>query len=213
MCYNTKQSKKETVEDDFKRLGIDLKKQGLVSGMFNGFDFPATSVLASDDLETIQELDWGLVPAWAKDIEIRKHTLNAKIETLTKKPSFRDNVSNRCLVFATSFFEWQWQDAKGKKKVKYEMSLPENQLFAFAGIWSEWKGSSDQSKKSYSIITAPANLQMAEIHNSKKRMPVVLTADKAKEWLTGYNHEHFDDVTPELITTQEKNNLPQLSLF
>jgi putative SOS response-associated peptidase YedK len=59
---------------------------------------------------------WGLIPNWAKDDSIRKNTLNAKIETIHEKPSFRDVIQHRCLVLIDGFYEWKWLDEKGKHK-------------------------------------------------------------------------------------------------
>jgi putative SOS response-associated peptidase YedK len=75
-----------------------------------------------------------LIPAWAKDKTIQQYTLNAKIETLNEKPSFKNNIKNRCLVIADGYYEWQWLDPKGKNKQKYLITLTSEEPFAFAGI-------------------------------------------------------------------------------
>lgn len=74
-------------------------------------------------LQIITHYIWGLIPAWAKDEEIQKYTLNAKIETVNEKPSFKNSVNKRCLVITNGYFEWQWLDPKGKNKQKYEIGL------------------------------------------------------------------------------------------
>jgi putative SOS response-associated peptidase YedK len=81
---------------------------------------------------------WGLIPAWAKDNSIRKNTLNAKIETISEKPSYRNSANNSCLILTDGFYEWQWLDDKGKNKQKYLFTLPNNETFEFAGLWNEW---------------------------------------------------------------------------
>ena len=137
----------------------------------------------------------GLIPFWAKDDSIKQYTLNAKIETLNEKPAFKNSVKNRCLVIADGFYEWKWLDEKGRKKQKYLITLPDSDLFAFAGIWSEWQNkSTGEIINSYSIITTEANELMAEIHNSKKRMPVILTKKNEKDWLGG---EEINDFNPD----------------
>src|SRR5690606_19415339 len=84
----------------------------------NAFDFQKNPVITDENRGEIELFHWGLIPFWAKDESIKKMTLNARIETLPQKPAFRDSVSNRCLVLANAFFEWQWLDAKGKSKQK-----------------------------------------------------------------------------------------------
>ncbi len=132
----------------------NLKKKEYI----NGFSFPKTPVIANNKLDTIQHFQWGLVPFWAKDDSIKKYTLNARIETLKEKPSYKNSVNKRCLIVANGFYEWQWLDAKGKKKQKYLISLADNKLFAFAGIWSEWLNKkTSEIISSYSIVTTKAN--------------------------------------------------------
>ncbi|HCQ29773.1 MAG TPA: SOS response-associated peptidase [Flavobacteriales bacterium] len=183
MCFHTglHRSKKE-IEETFQAKfepGIDFEPQDYI-----GFSFPQTPVILHMQPTVITLCQWGLIPNWAKDMEIRKFTLNAKIETITEKPSFKNSVNNRCLVIVDGFYEWKWLDEKGKQKQKYLITLKDEPLFALAGIWSEWTDkSTGEVIKSYAIVTTQANDLMAEIHNKKKRMPVVLNHNSQKEWL------------------------------
>jgi putative SOS response-associated peptidase YedK len=153
---------------------------------YNGFIYPKVPVIASDRIGTIQFFEWGLIPSWAKNDEIRKNTLNARIETITEKPSFRNVVHNRCLVIADSFFEWQWLDEKGKQKQKYQILLRDHSLFAFAGLYNQWADStSGEVKNTFTILTTEADELMSKIHNSKKRMPVILNPSEEAVWLQG----------------------------
>lgn len=150
----------------------------------NGFAFPETAVISNQQPDVIDHFQWGLIPHWARDESVRKFTLNARIETLTEKPSFRDAVNQRCMILADGFYEWKWLDAKGKKKQRYLITLPDDELFAFAGIWSEWTNpQSGQKVKGYSIVTTEAQGMMREIHNSKLRMPVILSPGNERHWL------------------------------
>lgn len=119
-------------------------------------------------------------------------TLNAKIETATEKPAFRNSVKNRCLIIANGYYEWQWQDPKGKQKQKYLITPEEQGLFAFAGIYSSWTHpESSEMLNTYSILTTEANELMAKIHNNKKRMPVVLKKEDQNRWLSRTSLEDF----------------------
>lgn len=194
MCFHFNFN--QSAEKVSKRFNASIKEANLFDSafQFNGFTFPKTPVLLDETPQLIQAANWGLIPFWAKDKEIRKYTLNAKIETLTEKPSFRNSVNKRCLVIANSFYEWQWLDPKGKNKQKYEISKADEELFAFGGIWSEWTDKeSGEIIKSYSIVTTVANELMAKIHNTKKRMPLILNPKEEASWLKGEKLELFKE--------------------
>ncbi len=160
--------------------------------ILNGFEFPKTPVIIDEKPQIITHYNWGLIPSWAKDEEIQKYTLNAKIETVTEKPSFKNSVNKRCLVIADGYFEWQWLDPKGKIKQKYEIGLPNKELFTFAGLYSQWVDkTTGEIKNTYTILTTEANPLMAEIHNNKKRMPVVLKREDETKWLEHQSIQNF----------------------
>ena len=184
MCFHSKQSKSAVeVENRFKAEIVKLEEFKPQDNI-NGFDFQKTPVIIDNQPNMIVQYNWGLIPSWAKDSEIKKYTLNAKIETLNEKPSFKNSINKRCLVIANGFYEWQWLDSKGKSKVKYEIGIPDEELFAFAGLYSEWIDvATGEIKNTYTIITTEANTLMSEIHNTKKRMPVILKPQDEQRWL------------------------------
>ena len=185
MCFHSKQSKDaQTIE---KRFNAKVEADAVISSdRYNGFTYPKSPVITNLNPQSIQLFNWGLIPNWAKDISIREYTLNARIETITEKPSFKNNVKNRCLIIADGFFEWQWLDAKGKQKQQYLITLQNDEPFAFAGIFSSWTDkATGEIISSYSMVTTEANPLMAEIHNTKKRMPVILTPSTENLWLAG----------------------------
>ena len=138
MCFHSKQTKLALeVENRFKAT-IE-KKEILKPAMdINGFDFGINPVITDENPNLIKHFNWGLIPSWSKDEDIKKRTLNARIETIEEKPSFKNSINKRCLVIANGFYEWQWQDSKGKNKIKYEIGIGNEDLFAFAGIYSQW---------------------------------------------------------------------------
>ena len=127
-------------------------------------------------------LRWGLIPSWTRSIEdanvIRYKTFNARAESIDKKPSFSSSVrSKRCIIPVKGFFEWQHA---GKSKIPWYIYHHENDILSIAGIFDEWTETGTGEKYStFSIVTTDANDMMAEIHNSARRMPVIL--DKASE--------------------------------
>lgn len=191
MCFFSKISKtSQEIENRFNAKFEHIDE--FTPCIYNGFQYPLTPVITNTDIEKIQLFQWGLIPVWAKDDHIKKYTLNARIETILEKPAFRNN--KRCLVISTGFFEWQWLDEKGKQKQKYLVTLPNEELFTFAGLWSEWTNRHNGKKiYTYTIITTKANELMSKIHNSKKRMPVILAAESEKDWLNGNEFKMQND--------------------
>jgi len=212
MCFHSKQTKLALeVENRFKAK-IDNISNFKPQENINGFEFPLTPIITDEAPEIITHYNWGIIPSWSQNDEIKKLTLNAKIETLDEKPSFKNSVNKRCLVIANGFYEWQWLDAKGKVKNKYEIGIGNEDLFAFAGIYSQWKDTTTGIiRNTYSIITTEANPLMAEIHNTKKRMPVILKPEDEKKWL---EHQPYQDFAFPYTVNLVANNLnSQTSLF
>ncbi len=161
----------------------------LQADYINGFEFPKVPVILNTSPEIIStHHHWGLVPSWSKDLDFRKNTLNARIETLEEKPSFKNVTTNRCLVIASSFFEWHWNDEKGKSKDKYQIFSAEDELFAIAGIYDTWHNPQNgMNYHSFALVTTAANKQMEYIHNHKKRMPILLKKGDEAAWLDTTN--------------------------
>lgn len=185
-----------TIEVHLSRKAIEKRFSVDTSALYD-FDFnyfyrafsnPLIPVIAGDSSDSAQLMQWGLIPNWAKDLqkarEIRKGTYNARAETLHEKPSFRESLlKGRCLVLAHGFFEWQ--HVKGAK-IPWYIRLKSEAPFAFAGLYDSWRNpDSGEVSHSCSIVTTQANPLMEQIHNTKKRMPVILTQEHEKEWISG----------------------------
>jgi putative SOS response-associated peptidase YedK len=172
-------------------MGIIKEKQlELFADHFlvNGFEHPAMPVITDEMPTEISFFRWGFVPstvrseADAATILKRYNTLNAHSDRIFDSKLYGEAVRNkRCLVLCSGFFEWR--KVKGKK-VPYYISLKDDSLFAFAGIWSRWTDEQGEEYGTYSIITVDANELLAEIHNTKKRMPLMLSPDNAKKWIS-----------------------------
>jgi putative SOS response-associated peptidase YedK len=184
MCFHSKLSKEAVELETRFKAKMDSPELFISSTSINGFSFPLNPVITIEKPNTIQLFNWGLIPNWAKDKEIRKNTLNARIETINEKVSFKNSVENRCLILADGFYEWQWLDDLGKKKQKHLIHLPNDQAFAFAGIYSKWiDKQTGELLYTYSIVTTEAKGLMLNIHNSKKRMPIILNPENEQDWL------------------------------
>lgn len=212
MCFHSKQSKSaQEVENRFNAT-IDNPLKFKQQNHINGFDYPETPIIVDSRPNIITHYHWGLIPSWAKDEEIKKYTLNAKIETVDEKTSFRNSINKRCLVISNGFYEWKWLDSKGKIKNKYEIGLPNEELFSFAGLYSEWVDTTTgEIKHTYTILTTEANPLMAEIHNTKKRMPIVLKREDENKWLEHYPINEFS--FPYSVDLVAKNLDTPITLF
>lgn len=188
MCFYMQQKDAiAKVEKRFKAI-VQHPESFLQADVINAFEHKCSPIiLNTNPMEIVTNFQWGLIPNWAKEASIQQQTINARIETVTKKPSFSTIIHQRCLVIATAFYEWRWLDDKGKLKQKY-IIYSENELFAMAGLYSFWQNPSDgKPKNSFTILTTEANEKMAYVHNHKKRMPIVLKKEDESAWLDTKN--------------------------
>ena len=144
---------------------------------------------AENDARELVMLRWGLVPFWAKDPSIGNRMINARAETVAEKPAFRAAYRHRrCVVLADGFYEWQ---RDGNVKTPHFISLASGEPFGLAALWESWTDKeTGESLQTTTLITTEANEFMQPLHH---RMPVVLEANGAGEWLAGSN-ELLDDV-------------------
>lgn len=169
-------------------------------------------IVGKEDFE-VTEMEWGFLPPYLKNREsVTKFrhgykdaagkfhtpitTLNAVgEELLLPGKMYRDAALNRrCLVLSSGFYEWRHVHPLGKTgkplktpaKYPYHIFLPGQEFFFMAGIWQAWTDKdTGETVDTFAIVTTAANPLMQQVHNSKKRMPVILTEDLAWEWLFG----------------------------
>jgi putative SOS response-associated peptidase YedK len=125
-------------------------------------------------------LRWGLVPYWSKDSKVGYSTINAKAETITSAPAFREAIRHRrCLVPADAFYEWQRLDAKAKQP--FAIALTSGEPYAFAGVWESWRDPQTREPlETFTVITTEANEVLKPLHD---RMPVILEPRDYERWL------------------------------
>jgi len=116
---------------------------------------------------TLSLLRWGLIPSWAKAPSVGAGMINARSETAAVKPAFREALATRrCLSPADGFYEWQ---RNSKFKQPYCFEVADGNLFAFAGLWDQWKNASGNVVETCSILTTTPNALTSAVHD---RMPV-----------------------------------------
>lgn len=171
---------------------------------YNAAPGQSLPVITDERADTLETMEWGLVPPWA---ESRKDGhINARAETLAETPSFRDAFAQsgselragRCLVPADGFYEWV--ETNGTKQ-PYRVTLADGEPFAMAGLWTQWKPSTAQTGldafsggtgtetdsdhgvvESFAVVTTEPNDVVADLHH---RMAVVLPREEERRWLTG----------------------------
>jgi putative SOS response-associated peptidase YedK len=134
------------------------------------------------------QMRWGLVPYWAKGAKIGYSTINAKAETLTTSPAFREAIKRRrCLIPADGFFEWQPIDKKTKQP--FAFGLKDGSLFALAGLFDVWRDkTTGQALLSYTVITTDPNELLEPFHN---RMPVIVRPADYERWIAPAEPSHL----------------------
>jgi len=139
---------------------------------------PVLAVINDGKENRIGYLRWGLIPSWAKDAKMGSKLINARAETLTEKPSFRDAVRHRrCLIVADGFYEWAHTE-HGKQPMRIQRK--DGGLFAMAGLWERWRSPDGRWVYTCAIVTTEANERLRAIH---PRMPVILAEEDEATWL------------------------------
>ena len=186
MCFSVNVNLvKEELENRFGATLIDPDKYR-PSYYYHAFSLPEIPAVCSGMTDRIRLLKWGLIPSWVKTIDdanaIRYKTFNARSESIDKKPSFSYSFrSKRCLIPVKGFFEWQHV---GNEKIPWYIYHYENEVLTIAGLYDEWiADNTGELISTFSIITTDANDLLAEIHNSARRMPVILDKSDETRWI------------------------------
>lgn len=136
-------------------------------------------IITQSDKEHFQPMRWGFIPPWAKDEKVGFKMINARVETILEKNTFKKAVENkRCLVPADGFYEWR---RDGKNKQPFRIQKKDASIFCYAGLWSKWISPSGDEINSFTVITQQPNKLMEGIHD---RMPVILTKEQEPLWLS-----------------------------
>lgn len=157
-----------------------------------GYEQPEGIIITNENTDRASIGKWGLVPDFVFEDPAafvkRYFTVNAKIETAGTLKTYKKFTNNRCLIPAEAFTEWRWDEPGNSKckKQEYLIKPKGREIFSFAGLYNVWNG-----KAYYTILTTDANDLMADIHNNKLRMPVVLQQEDELPWLMGTQLEKF----------------------
>jgi len=135
------------------------------------------------EIRNINTASWGLIPSWANDASRAANAINARVESISEKPTFKSALkSRRCLIPVTGYYEWATELGKYKPKQPFYISNKNNSSLAIAGLYENWiNPGSKQGVQSAAIITRQAVGILAPIHH---RMPVILPKDLWSTWLS-----------------------------
>lgn len=160
----------------------------------SGYAHPNIPIYTSENPYHPKLQTWGLIPFWVKDeasaISIKNKTLNARIESIFEKPSFRESAKNkRCLIFVDGFYEHH--HFKGKA-YPYFIHNENDASICIAGIWDEWINKENgEIYRGFSLVTTSGKGIMKQIHNNPKlpeaRMPLILNTNEEEDWLYNTN--------------------------
>tara|TARA_R110002072_G_scaffold36848_2_gene108179 strand:- start:2258 stop:2863 length:606 start_codon:yes stop_codon:yes gene_type:complete len=170
----------------------DISETGSVLNSLFGFqtefEFVATAhlsptqmapvvALGSDGTMKAVPMRWGLEPGWMRTLPSRP-IFNARSETVSEKPMFRDAFAKRrALAPASAFYEWQGEPGS---KTRYRFTRTDGEPMVFAGLWEKRKLDTGDLKLTYTILTCTPSADVAEYHD---RMPVILSPEHWPVWL------------------------------
>ncbi|MCF8053364.1 MAG: SOS response-associated peptidase [Desulfobacterales bacterium] len=171
------------IDEIQKHFGVDQLRAEQVQPSYNVAPTQQIAVVRRDGDERVMEtMHWGLVPFWAKDPSIGSRMINARIETVAGKPSFKAAFKKRrCLIVNDGFFEWT--GSKGNRQPLFIKPEGEAGPFAFAGLWEVWRAKEAPEAApllSCTILTMDASESIRQIHH---RMPVMLKPDSYALWI------------------------------
>lgn len=147
-------------------------------------------ILKQDNHNIFELMEWGLVPHWVRERKTGFSMINARMETLLEKLTFKYPFrTQRCIIPANGFYEWKQTDTG---KIPHFIHLPNHEMMGFAGLYDTWEDkTTGNSTKTYTIITTASSGIMESIHN---RTPVILKQELENDWLTNINENDLYNI-------------------
>jgi len=182
MCGRMNISDHEGIQWLLQHLGLTLPADRF-SEKYNVAPTSAVwGLYVSRQALTLEPMQWGFVPPWAKEGQFPRPLFNARSETIWEKPSFKNLIRRyRAVVPINGFYEWK---RKGKEKTACHITLKDCPAMAVGAIVQVHSDGYQQC----CLITTDCNAEMQSVHN---RQPVVIKPDAIEPWLT--------DDSPDLI--------------
>jgi putative SOS response-associated peptidase YedK len=139
----------------------------------------ALVVVQREERRGLTAYRWGLIPHWATEARSGSKMFNARAETLTTSPVFRESFKRkRCLVPVDGFYEWK---REGSLRQPYRITRADGRPLALAGLWTGWRDPATETvRRTFTIVTSAPNRAMADVHD---RMPVIVPEEAWARWL------------------------------
>ena len=184
MCTNfTPTHRTEWVKE---KLGVDLPV-GYPEESYPGFAAPIVVKSHQTGRVACGLARFGLIPAWAKDDKISRHTYNARSETAAEKPSYRTPWKHRQfgLVLVDNFYEPSYESGKA---VRWKITLASGDPFGIACLWDRWTDpATGELVVSFSMLTVNADghsvMKLFHKPDDEKRTPVIIAPEQHSAWL------------------------------
>lgn len=184
-------------------LGVELPEAPFRDEIFPGYDAPIVYLLDGSMLKC-DLARFGLVPHWARDLKIGRHTYNARCETVADKPSFRDAWHRRqfCLVLADVIFEPNYESGRA---VRWGIRRQDHTPMAIAGLWDAWSDpTTGERVLSFTMITTNADdhALMRRFHRPDDEKRTVVILNEPIGWLCDDLLDPMALLTPPTITLE-----------
>ncbi|KXO86990.1 hypothetical protein AYK86_11310 [Acinetobacter venetianus] len=180
MCANYKPL---TIEQS-KQLELPLIPFEYAEEVYPSYKTPL--LFKSDHGLEWREVLFGLVPKWSEDINISKHTYNARHETIFQKPSFQD-AAYKCkfgVIPVSEFYESKYIENKPQR---WGVRRKDGKAFYIAALY-EIRKLNNQIIRSAAMLTMDAidHPMMKDFHEpgDVKRSVVVIPDTRLDDWLS-----------------------------
>ena len=166
---------KNTIEDIIGFFGSEIKfdESHLLKPSYNICPTQLALILrGKSNVIGIDSMNWGLIPSWSKNKKYASNLINARLETINDKPSYKGLVKNyRCIVIASGYYEWV-KTENGKEPMYIYSNQP---VLPLAGLWTSWG-----NMNSFTIITQSSFGNLKKLHH---RMPLILDTSSIFSYL------------------------------
>jgi len=167
---------------------------------YNAAPSQVLPVISNSDSKSLSFFHWGIIPNWSKNKSISTKLINAPVEDIADKASYRFALkSRRCIVPADGYYEWK---VSGKKtRIPYRIQMKDNSLFSMAGLWETFDDDEGNQYFTFKIVTTPSTGVVTPIHD---RMPVILDEEAEAIWL---GDDQGGDMHISVLNPYSKDNL------
>ena len=199
MCFSTRQTKEKkelekllSVEAALGDFDSDLE---LIYFHANGWNHPIMWTITQENPNYLVPSMWGIMPSKKNQSDYKEHFknpktfggLNAKSEKLFDHFIYRYSWEhNRCIIPVDGFFEPHNTKVKVKGrdfKVPFYFKRKDNDPIYLAGVYTN----TADGRMTFTILTKDATPKFAEVHNDKKRRPVIISDEDVDSWLLDGN--------------------------